>query len=136
MADIFTDFNKMFGTDLNKLFDGGYKLADFEKILKTLDNFYILTKSVKTDKGFDIQVEVPGFTADEIEIIPVSGYLAVNAKHATEGNWVRKELSTKLPIYKDDDLENITSVLKNGVLTVSIPKKVSPEPKRIRVNVG
>jgi HSP20 family protein len=136
MTDIFTDFNKIFGTDLNHLFGKAYNADSFEKALKALGNFYLLTKNTKTDKGFDIQVEVPGFTADEIEIVPVNGYLAVNAKHAGEGNWMRKEFSAKLLTYKDDDLENITSVLKNGVLTISIPKKIAPEPKRIRVTVG
>jgi HSP20 family protein len=86
----------------------------------------------QTDTGFAVKVEVPGFDKENIKVTYNKPYLMVNAEQ-TDGEVVRKySYKTFLP---NIDINAISSNLKNGILTLALPKKAEDQPKAIDIKV-
>ena len=96
------------------------------------------------DDEFVVTVDVPGFTKDEIDVRVADQALRIDAEHeetTEEGDeeYLRKERREKslhrmvrLPEMVDD--EAITATVKNGVLTINVPKaEPMDEAKRIEI---
>lgn len=103
-------------------------------------------KSEKTDaKLITVQANVPGIKPDNITILVENNNLTIKANRAEEKeektrNFYRKEIQrgefetvTSLPIIVDP--EKATAELKNGVLTIKLPRSVMEEISTKRVQV-
>jgi HSP20 family protein len=100
--------------------------------------------NVKEDeKQFTLEVAAPGLQKENFNLQVEDGVLAISAETKTEtseteekGNYTRKEFSYqsfKRSFTLDDesvDSENITAKYENGILNVSIPKKVKTEEEK------
>ena len=103
-----------------------------------------IEKVMKTDikeKGdnYIIDMDLPGYEKENIEISIENGYLTVNAKVSEEnkdedeGSYIRKEryygeCSRSFYVGEDVHEEDIKASFKNGKLTLSVPKE---EEKKI-----
>ena len=98
------------------------------------------------EDAFYVDAEVPGLTADDINVdieknvLTLSGERKVE-KEETEGTYRRVErqygsFSRSFSLPETVDTENISADLNNGVLALRLPKKEAPTPKKISVNVG
>jgi len=99
----------------------------------------------ETENEIVFTAEFPGFEKDEIDISVNDGRLTISGErpftqeketkhHRVErwyGNFNRSFL---LP--KSADPEKISANLKNGVLTVTMPKKEEAKPRQIPVSVN
>ncbi len=99
----------------------------------------------ETENEIVFTAEFPGFEKDEIDISVNEGRLTISGErpfteeketkhHRVErwyGNFNRSFL---LP--KSADPETISANLKNGVLTVTMPKKEEAKPRQIPVSVN
>jgi len=99
----------------------------------------------ETESEIIFTAEFPGFGKDEIDISVNEGRLSISGErqftekektkhHRVErwyGNFYRSFL---LP--KSADAEKISANLKNGVLTVTMPKKEEAKPRQIPVSVN
>ena len=90
----------------------------------------------ETEGGYELEMDLPGFTKDEIKVSLEDGYLTISAAKGLDedkqdkktGNYIRKERyagACERTFYVGDNLteEDIKAGFKHGVLTLSIPKK-------------
>lgn len=100
------------------------------------------------DKRLVADVQVPGFTPDEIDITVSNGFLEIKGeKHEKEEtggkskkNYMMRESHSSfyrsIALPKHADADNVTADFKDGVLKVAVPFKELPEPKRIQISGG
>ena len=99
----------------------------------------------ETGDSLVFTMELPGFDKSEIEVNVTSGYLEVKGEHKSREKedrtyrqvqrWHgRFQRSFRLP--RGLDREKVSAELKNGVLSISIPKLQPAKPKQIAVRVN
>ena len=100
------------------------------------------------DEGnkYVLESELPGFEKEDIRLDLDGDYLTITAQRSTEkedsdknGNYIRRERSTSS--YRRSfniaacDSENIDAEYKNGILTVTLPKKQETQPAAKRLEI-
>ena len=87
------------------------------------------------DNGYEVDIDLPGFKKDEINLELENGYLTVSAAKGLdkdekdkEGKYIRRERyagAMQRSFYVGDTLtqEDIKAKYDNGILSISIPKK-------------
>ena len=99
----------------------------------------------ETGDSLVFTMELPGFDKSEIEVNVNSNYLEVKGEHKAQEKEERTyrqtqrwhgrfQRSFRLP--RGLDREKISAELKNGVLSISIPKLKPAKPKQITVRVS
>ena len=94
----------------------------------------------ETDSGYEVDIDLPGFKKDEINVQLDNGYLSISAAKGLdkeeknkEGKYIRKEryagaMSRSFYVGKDITEKDIHGKYENGILMLDIPKK-APEKK-------
>ena len=93
----------------------------------------------ETDAAYIVDIDLPGFSKDDVNVTLENGYLTVaaekNEEHEEkkEGTYIRKERyvgTCQRSFYVGDDVteEDIKAAFKEGVLSIDIAKKVE-QPK-------
>ena len=100
---------------------------------------------VETESHFDVQFDLPGISAEEVNIEVHEGELTISGsrelkRDEEESTYHRLERShgefhRVLGLPQDVDAESIAARYHDGVLTVSIPKMEQAVPKKIDVKV-
>ena len=85
------------------------------------------------EKGYEVDIDLPGFKKDEIEAKLENGYLTISAakgldKEEKDGKYIRKERysgAMSRSFYVGDELkqEDIKAKYEDGILKLSVPKK-------------
>lgn len=89
----------------------------------------------KGEKGFVLELLVPGYEKDQIEVSVENDIISIETKkQESTTNYVRKEFSLNyckrsFSIPEKCNTNLITTVVKNGVLTIDIPLKMEEEKK-------
>lgn len=88
---------------------------------------YLPKKTTNEDGSMSVEFTVAGYQVDEIkaEVDTKSRRLTIHAEHEESGS--KKEYSTSISLHPNVDIENMSSELKNGILTVKIPMKPEEE---------
>lgn len=91
---------------------------------------------IETEKDYKIHVDVPGVPAEDLEVSLADKYLIIKAerKHVHQENSDKVhsmertfgKLQRKFRIPQNADVDQVETKFKNGVLSVSIPKKAPP----------
>jgi len=79
----------------------------------------------ETDKGYSLELELPGFKKEEISVEINKEILSITAKSK------RKEINKSFSLWDGVDAENIEAVLEDGILKINLDKKEQPAPKKI-----
>ena len=103
----------------------------------------------ETDSGYEVDIDLPGFKKDEINVQLDNGYLSISAakgldkeeKNEKDGTYIRKERysgAMSRSFYVGDALtqEDIKAKYESGILRLSIPKKEAKQveaTKRIAI---
>ncbi len=129
------DFYRPFGSLLNQGFPSRL-LADSEAWLPAVD--------IKRDDGaYLIEMEVPGFKPEEIEVEAHDGMLTIQGERESEadkseGDFIRRERRYgkfvrrfNLPAGANSD--DINAQVKDGVLHIRVPNGEGSNPKKISV---
>ena len=102
----------------------------------------------ETDSGYEVDIDLPGFKKDEIDVQLDNGYLSISAAKGLdkeekdkEGKYIRKERyagSMSRSFYVGDAIteDDIKAKYESGILRLSIPKKEAKQvetTKRITI---
>ena len=102
----------------------------------------------ETDSGYEVDIDLPGFKKDEINIQLDNGYLSISAakgldkdEQDKEGKYIRKEryagsMSRSFYVGNAITQDDINAKYESGILRLSVPKKAAEEiegAKRIAI---
>ena len=113
------------------------QVADVDKELYGKHAKNMMKTDVKeTDKGYEVDIDLPGFKKDEIHAALENGYLTISAEKGLDkdeqeketGRYIRKEryagaCSRSFYVGKEVEKEDIKAEFKHGILTLFVPKK-------------
>lgn len=138
----------------NNLFDDWFSFPDFARFGRPESRPYdrhpvriMKTDVHEHDDRYDMDIELPGYAKDEIELSLDNGYLSVKAAKDSEnketddnGVLIRRERycgSVQRSFYVGDSVteDDIKARFENGILNLSIQKPVEkiPEKKTIYI---
>ena len=102
----------------------------------------------ETDSGYEVDIDLPGFKKDEINIQLDNGYLSISAakgldkdEQDKEGKYIRKEryagsMSRSFYVGNAITQDDIKAKYESGISRLSVPKKAAEEiegAKRIAI---
>ena len=132
----------IFGENLFDDFMNDFSFPTFPNVDKELYGKHaknLMKTDVKeTEKGYEVDMDLPGFKKDEIQVQLKDGYLVLSAAKGLdkdekdkEGNYIRRERyagSMCRSFYVGDAVseEDIHAKYEDGILKLSVPKK-APE---------
>ena len=97
------------------------------------------------DKEYTIKVELPGIDSSDISIEYSNNTLKIKGEKHQESEEKKKDyyrversygsFQRVLDIPEDGDTDNITSSYKNGVLSITIPKKALPSKDTKKIEI-
>lgn len=126
------------------LFDSFDDFWDFPK-----EKNIMKTDIKEKDNHYLIEIDLPGYEKNDIQIEVEDGYLTVTAskkennEEKEEGRFVRKEryfgkCSRSFYVGKDIQTEDVSASFKNGTLKLNVPKKDEkkelPEKKYVEIS--
>ena len=122
--------------------NGNYGLFDaFDDLFRPVffdEQNCLRTNIRETDEAYELDVEVPGYSKEQIQVSLENGYLVVSAKKENKEeekskNYLVKEIteSCQRSYYVGDNVteEQIKAKYDNGILSLSVPKSA---PKRVQ----
>lgn len=114
------------------------------------ENKIMKTDIIERDNSYVIDIDLPGFSKEDIKIDVTDGYLTINAKMSSSNKendkkekYVRREryfgeCSRSFYVGEDIASDDIKASFKNGILSLEIPKvdeqKKLPEKKYIEIS--
>ncbi len=140
LNNLYTEFDRLFDYYEKKLMKGftSHKLFDTDFLKPSLD-------IASDDKEYSIKVELPGVIASDVSIEFTDNTLKIKGekrleKEEKDKDFYRVERSygsfqRTLDIPEDVDVDKITSVYKDGVLTVTLPRKTLPKKDTKKIEV-
>lgn len=113
----------------------------FNNFLDSMDNDKKMQCDIyEKDNNINIEMDIPGFNKEDINIEINKGNLVVTAEKNEEENEDKKYLRRERKYYGkyqrsfylgEIDEENIEASFENGILKISIPKKTEEETKKL-----
>jgi HSP20 family protein len=96
--------------------------------------------------AYELRAELPGFAADQVEVEVDKGILSIIGERARdeekEGRSYRRvervygRFSRSFSLPDTVDAESIAADMKDGVLTVRLPKRPAATPRKVTVGVS
>jgi HSP20 family protein len=108
------------------------------------------TDLIESEKDYKVHVDLPGVNPEDLEVTISDNnkYLCLKAeRHSTHEEKTDKvhsmerqfgRVQRKIRIPNNADMENIETNMRNGVLTITMPKKArvaEPEARKLQINV-
>lgn len=136
-TDIFDDFYRPFGSRFSQGFP--------TRLLSDNESWLPATDVREEDNGYVIEMEVPGFTAENIEVeaddnvLTITGTRESESEEKKEDNgYIRRErrygrFTRRFTLPAATNEEEVAAQVKDGVLTVKIPGAEISSPKKIAV---
>lgn len=102
-------------------------------------------------ESYDLEMELPGMTGNDVDIELKDGVLTIASKKSEEAEkqsdksddvqWLIKEcrsyeFARRFTLPQDIDEDGVSAEFKNGVLSVRIPRKALPSPKKIAITAA
>ena len=135
------------------LFDDWFGFPEFRDLDRAEKRLYgrhagnlMKTDVREHEEGYEIDIDLPGFKKEEINLELQNGYLTVSAAKGVDkteekkGKLIRQERfagAMQRSFYVGDGLteEDIKAAFNNGVLSLTVPKKSAkiPEKKTIMI---
>lgn len=99
----------------------------------------------ETPEAVMVEMEVPGVKNDQIDISVVSNELTIKVERPESREesvtYHRRErptgvLTRALRLPSDVAADKVEAELRNGVLTITLPKAEAARPRKVQINVG
>jgi len=130
---IFTDRLGQLRNELDQIFEGPRQ-----------EDLYPALNVWEDEGSYTAEAELPGFRLEDVEVNVRGSELSISGERKPEEKegmtWHRRErgfgkfhraLEFPLPV----DAEKVQASLKNGVLTVTLPKAEAAKPRKIQVRL-
>jgi HSP20 family molecular chaperone IbpA len=104
-----------------------------------------LTDIIETDQGVTLTLEMPGVAPDEVDITLEKRVLTIRGKVAptqpeklelAHAEYGEGDFERAFTMSEDFDPDKIEASMRNGVLTVTLPRAAEAHPKKITVSNG
>jgi HSP20 family protein len=119
----------------------GHDLEDWFRAESELLHPVPLKVTGSTDE-FIVRAEVPGFSSKDIEVIVEPRYLAILGKRETKkegengemirSEWCADRIFRTLNLPSDVDTTKVSTTLKDGILTVDLPKAQNTKKEHVK----
>jgi HSP20 family protein len=83
---------------------------------------------IRTDAGFEVEIPVPGFKTDQIEIVVKENVLTVTGKSE------RRAFTRSLNLPDDVDTQTIEASVDNGMLLLTLKRHPEAQPRKIEIH--
>ena len=114
---------------------------DFFNVPSKKERNFMKTDIMETDDKYTLDIDLPGFEKDNINMSLKNGYLNIHAKvereekNDKEAKYVHQErfcgeCSRSFYVGNDIKEEDIEAEFKNGILKIEIPKKDSEDKSK------
>jgi HSP20 family protein len=133
--------------EMNRLHDEMNRL--FGRVgngVRRLQNVYPPLNLWEDESNLYVEAELPGFHLDDLEMyVTVENQLSVKGERrqpeVKDGTWHRQErgygsFSRVIELPSAVESDRVTAEFKDGVLTVTLPKKEEAKPRRIEVRAS
>lgn len=139
LYDPWNDF-KALQKEINNLFD----IDQFPSSTGLFDRSVSPAMDVTEDTNeYTVTCELPGLDQNEIDVSVASNVLTIKGEKKREekkGKYYKREswsgtFQRTLPLPSQIDGDKIKAELKDGMLTIVLPKKEEVKPKQIAVNI-
>lgn len=84
----------------------------------------------RSEDGYNVEIPVPGFKPEEIELTIQDDMLMVSGK--TE----RRQFTRSLVLPDEIDADNVNAHVENGLLCIHLARRPETRPRRIEVRAG
>ncbi|HEX6836113.1 MAG TPA: Hsp20/alpha crystallin family protein [Polyangia bacterium] len=129
-----TPFNEMarLQQDLDSLF-GGTTTRE-----RAVAGFTPAVDVVEDDQKFELYADLPGVKLEDLDIQVEKDVLTIKGERKLErkGERVAGAFSRAFTLPKHVDVEKIAATLKDGVLTLTLPKRPEAQPRQIKVAIS
>lgn len=137
LHDLHTEFDRLFHS-LKKGFGTGTSLFQSDGFKPSLD-------IASDEKAYSVKIELPGMDVKDISIEFANNTLKIKGekrqeKEEKDKNFYKIERSYGsfqriLDLPEDSDTDKITSHYKDGVLSVTIPRKILPKKETKKIEI-
>ena len=127
--------------ELDRMFDNFFSPAFFDREPFRFRGDFLPSLDVTSDdKAYAMKVELPGVAPEAVKLEVNDGVLTISGekKEETKDEQTKEvrecsygSFTRSMTLPEDADAEHITATSKNGILTVSIPRK-APDQFRVR----
>ena len=99
----------------------------------------------ENERGITLQADLPGVTNDRLNLqvdkdtLRVTGEAAIGTPEDMEALWAEvrsTRYERSFALSSELDTEKISAQMKNGVLTIDIPKRAEVQPRNVEVRVA
>ena len=127
--------------DMDRLFD-----EFFVRPMVTMNPAGPQADFYETDEDFVLEMNLPGFTEEDVDVNLEQGVLSITAEHSEEEeeekgtyhlrerSWSRFTRSFSIP--HTIDVENVDADFAKGVLKVRLPKAAEAKARKIEIKGG
>jgi HSP20 family molecular chaperone IbpA len=126
----------IFGESLfDDFFDGFGRSSNGAKGYSVPSSSVMRTDVKEDSKGFELDIDLPGFKKEDVKAQLKDGYLTISAESSqtnddkdSDGKYIRRErffgtCSRSFYVGEDITEEDIKAKFENGILKISVPKK-------------
>ena len=127
--------------ELDRMFDNFFSPAFFDREPFRFRGDFLPSLDVTSDdKAYAMKVELPGVAPEAVKLEVNDGVLTISGekKEETKDEQTKEvrecsygSFTRSMTLPEDADAEHITATSKNGILTVSIPRK-APDQSKVR----
>ncbi len=82
---------------------------------------------LRTEAGFDVEIPVAGFKADDVEITVKDDVLTISGKNE------RRAFTRSLRLPEDIDGDSADAAVENGLLTLRLKRHPEAQPRKIDI---
>jgi HSP20 family protein len=85
---------------------------------------------MRTENGFEVEIPVPGFKPDDVQITVKEDVLTISGKND------RRAFTRSLRLPDDIDGDAVDAVVKNGLLSLRLKRHPEAEPRKIEIKTS
>jgi HSP20 family protein len=102
-------------------------LLGFDPFQSLRSNWGFAYDVTRTENGYEVEVPVPGFRPEDVEVTYQDDVIVINAKGE------RRAFSRSFLVPEDVDPDKIEARVTNGMLLLTLARRPEAQPRRITI---